>query len=204
MLSTKRLSRDQRKARTRELLLEAAGRVFARRGYHASSLDEIAEEAGFTKGAVYSNFHNKEDLFFELLDLRHAEQLRRAQEVIVAGRAPEEQVREAARDFSRFLRLERDWFLLFVEFWAYAVRDPRLRRRFAGRVKENRDAVARIIGEQAAAMGIALPLAPERLATAVVALWNGFAIAKLADPDAVTDDLLGFALASLFGGLARG
>ncbi|HZD71914.1 MAG TPA: helix-turn-helix domain-containing protein, partial [Actinomycetes bacterium] len=48
----------------------AARRVFARRGYHDASVEEVAEEAGFSKGAVYSNFTSKEDLFVTLLEQR--------------------------------------------------------------------------------------------------------------------------------------
>ena len=56
----RRLTRDERKAETRERLLAAAGRVFARRGYQAAAVDEVADEAGFSTGALYSNFDGKE------------------------------------------------------------------------------------------------------------------------------------------------
>jgi AcrR family transcriptional regulator len=63
-----RLTRAQRRQQTRARLLEAAGQVFARRGFHAATLDEVAEAAGYTKGAVYANFANKDGLFLALLD----------------------------------------------------------------------------------------------------------------------------------------
>ena len=63
----RRLTRDERKAETREALLDAASRVFARRGYHAAAVDEVAADAGFSTGALYSNFEGKEDLFLALL-----------------------------------------------------------------------------------------------------------------------------------------
>src|SRR5436305_3029120 len=64
------LTPERRRAMTREHLLEAAAIVFARNGYHGASLDEVAAAAGFTKGAVYSNFKSKEDLFLALIDHR--------------------------------------------------------------------------------------------------------------------------------------
>src|SRR2546430_12879072 len=64
---SKRLSRNERKAQTRAELIDAAARVFARRGYHGTTVDDVAEEAGFTKGAFYSNFESKEDVFVELV-----------------------------------------------------------------------------------------------------------------------------------------
>jgi AcrR family transcriptional regulator len=62
-----RLTREQSQAATREKLLEAARANFARHGYSATSIDRIADEAGFSKGAVYSNFRNKEDLFLAVM-----------------------------------------------------------------------------------------------------------------------------------------
>src|SRR5687767_15759101 len=67
MPSRKRLTREESKARTRADLLRAASRLFVRNGFVATSLADIAEEAGLTKGAVYSNFESKEDLFLALL-----------------------------------------------------------------------------------------------------------------------------------------
>ncbi len=62
------LTQERRRAQTRQYLLQAAAQVFAERGFHGASLDEVAAAAGFTKGAVYSNFKNKEDLFLALLE----------------------------------------------------------------------------------------------------------------------------------------
>src|SRR5207237_7478801 len=64
----KRLTRDEKKAQTRERLIDAASQVFARKGFAATSLDEVAETAGLTKGAVYSNFESKEDLVRSVLE----------------------------------------------------------------------------------------------------------------------------------------
>src|SRR5437763_2071325 len=72
-MKRKRKSQAERREATRELVLTAAARVFAERGFHATSLDAIAEEAGFSRGAVYYNFADKEELFLELLDRRCAE-----------------------------------------------------------------------------------------------------------------------------------
>src|SRR2546421_5848491 len=61
---------ERRRELTRNALVSSAGELFAERGFHAASLDEIAERAGFTRGAIYSNFENKEELFFAVLE-RH-------------------------------------------------------------------------------------------------------------------------------------
>ena len=76
-----RLSRQERKSQTRERLLDAAAQVFARRGFESASLDEVAAAAGYTKGAVYSNFASKTDLVIALIvrriEVQTAEHARR-------------------------------------------------------------------------------------------------------------------------------
>src|SRR3954471_24870815 len=122
-----RLSRDQRKAMTRELLLDAAATVFGRRGVHGASVEEIAAEAGFTTGAVYSNFSGKEDLFLALFERHTAEEVRKYDQLFASAQTLEEQARSGAYEWMRELQREPDYFPLFIEFWAHAVRDPELR-----------------------------------------------------------------------------
>ena len=80
-MKRKRMTQAERREETREQVLAAAARVFAARGFHATSLDAIAEEAGFSRGAVYYNFADKEELFLELLDRRCAERAQDLREV---------------------------------------------------------------------------------------------------------------------------
>src|SRR5947209_2500039 len=122
-----RPTRGQRRAETRERLLEAAARVFAQRGYHGASVEEIAERAGFSTGALYSNFEGKEDLFLALFDQHVAERITAMGQVINETDTPAGRAHGAADQWMAFLRENRDWFLLFIEFWAYAIRDPKLR-----------------------------------------------------------------------------
>jgi AcrR family transcriptional regulator len=114
-----RLSRAERKEMTRELLLDAAIEVFARKGYHGASLDDVAEAAGFTKGAVYSNFSRKSDLFRELLERetrRRNTALRTGIEAVPVALLP-----ALAREWlDRQSTEQRDWDILTVEFWLAA------------------------------------------------------------------------------------
>ena len=199
----RRRSRDERKAETRAALIDAAGRVFARRGYHAASVDEIAEDAGYSTGALYSNFEGKEDLFLALLQ-REIERHTAAVSAAVAERTSlDERARGGAEYWPDFLDREPELVLLFMEFWAYAVRNPEVRSRFAARYAEVRSALARIIGEGARELGVELARPPEHLATAIDALADGFALQKLADPESVPDELLADALAMLLEGAQR-
>jgi AcrR family transcriptional regulator len=125
--STARISRAERKAQTREGLLDAAMRLFCERGFHATSLDLVAAEAGYTKGAVYSNFASKEDLFFALYERRVEQEATRLREVL-KGSTPAE-VAEAVVARRRG-GTDDGWLAVFFEFWAHVLRNPALRERF--------------------------------------------------------------------------
>jgi AcrR family transcriptional regulator len=125
-----RMSRAQRKELTRELLLDAAIEVFAQKGYHGASLDDVADTAGFTKGAVYSNFTRKSDLFRALIEretARRTEALRSAVESV-----PLELLPDVAGEMMRDPDLDqRERNTLVAEFWLAAVREPSLREPLA-------------------------------------------------------------------------
>src|SRR5258708_11189245 len=114
--ATPRLTRDQKKAQTRLQLLEAAANVFARRGYHAATVDEVAEEAGFTVGALYSNFAGKQDLFLEMLEEHFDRQVAIYAEISSRGATLEEKARGAADHWMTFLETNPQFFPLFIEF----------------------------------------------------------------------------------------
>lgn len=194
--------REEQKALTRRRLLDSAEAVFARRGFHGASVDEIAREAGATSGALYSNFSGKEDLFLALFEERIATDVGDYADILAAGETLEEQARGAADHWMAILGERPDYFPLLIEFWAYAVREPRLRERFASRFASLRVASARLVTDGAAQLGISLPpeLA-ERLGALITALGNGLALEKLADPEAIPDSLHGDLLVLFFRGL---
>lgn len=198
MSATKRLTRDELKARTRTRLIASARTVFARRGYHRASLEEIGEEAGYSTGAVYSNFKGKEDLFLAVLEQHVADRVDAVQRAVADAPTPEARLRAAADDWMRFLAEDPDWYPLFIEFWAYAVRDPRLRAQMAERFAVILDANAALV--RAGAQELGIPLSDE-LARAgglfVTALADGLALIKGLDPEAVADEFLGDAVSAL-------
>jgi AcrR family transcriptional regulator len=184
--------RDEQKALTRRRLLDAAEAVFARNGFYGASVEEIAREAGATTGAVYSNFAGKEDLFLALFEERIATDFGDYSQIVAAGATLEEQARGAADHWMRILRERPDYFPLLIEFWAYAIRVPRLRERLADRFAALRLASARVVLEGAVQLGFPPNAeAGELLGTIINALGNGLALEKLLDPDAVPDALYG-------------
>jgi AcrR family transcriptional regulator len=196
-------TREQRKAETRERLLEAARRVFAARGYEGGAVDEIAQEAGFSSGAVYSNFDGKEDLFLELLTREMDAQTRALEEAVAQRTSVAERARGGAAEWMAFIEREPEIVMLFMEFWAYAIREPSMRPKVAARFAEVRAMLTRLIADSAREFGLELIIPAEQLAIAVDALADGIARQKLADPDAVPDDLLGSLVSLLVDAVTR-
>jgi AcrR family transcriptional regulator len=184
-----------RRAATRERLIDAAATVVARRGFHGATVDEIADKAGFSVGALYSNFDGKDAVFLAVFDAHlgwYGERLR------VAAASPDST--KVLAEWLDALMAEPEQLLIFIEFWAYAVRKPKLRRRFAARLAEIRTAMAEAIEERAAAGGGQLPLPAETLALLMLATGRGLALEKLADADTVDDataEAIGTVMAAL-------
>lgn len=192
-----RPTRDQTRAR----LLQAASEVFATRGYDRASLDDVAAAAGLTKGAVYSSFASKDDLFYALMRERIAERLALVSAAVDRQTTLQDTTRDAGAALTELIFSQSDWQLLFVEFWARAVRDPTLRQEFARQRRAARELIARFLEQHAAQLGIELPAPADQLAVAVLALSNGIAIEQLADPDTVNPSVFGTTLGLLLNGL---
>ena len=194
--------REEQRALTRARVLEAAVRVFARRGFHGASVQEIAREAGASTGAIYSNFAGKEDLYLAVFDEHVATQIREYTERFARGRDVDEQSRGGADHWMAQLREDPDFFPLYMEFWAHAIRDPQLRPRFAARFAAFRETFAQLIEQGAREVGLEPPPGfAERMGTVLNALGNGLAMEKLTDPDAVPDELLGDTISMIFNAL---
>jgi AcrR family transcriptional regulator len=195
----RRLSRAEKQEQTRADLIEAGARVFARRGFHPAGVEEIAEEAGYSHGAVYSNFDSKEDLFLAVYEQRVTKRVREVTGIIADTSVPLPQRGRAAGDqwMERFAG-DMEGFLLNLEFGVYAVRHPELRREYGARVAAMRVALARFLEQDEAAANVELPMPAEELALVVRALGLGLAFEKLADPEGVPDEVYGRFLELLF------
>jgi AcrR family transcriptional regulator len=138
-----KLSRDVQVERNRGLVLAAARRVFLARGYANASLDAIAEEAGFSKGVVYSQFDSKADMFLALLDARIAE--RAEQNELLAAQLDGKDLAEAVPELALSMRrAEPAWTHLVLEFRLHAARVPELSERYARLHERTIDALAQV------------------------------------------------------------
>jgi AcrR family transcriptional regulator len=204
-MTKQRLTRAEKSAQTRAELMASARRLFLRHGFHASSLEMVAEEAGFTIGAVYSRFGSKADLFLAILDERIDQLVAEVAQVAALDQPIPEQAELLAGRRMALLGREREWFPLVLEFWSHAARDERLRREFGACHERLVGAYSGLIEADYARLGLPLPLAPEVLARAVVAMGNGVALERLTDPARVPEGLLStMAVAFLRGVTADG
>lgn len=205
--SRRRLNRTESQARTRALLLDAAATVFARDGYGGASVSVIAETAGFSVGALYSNFASKEDLFLALFDEHLAGHLRDLDRI--AGDEPPGDGRNAA--FGRYLTEvadgHGDWGALELEFLRYALGRRDLKERLAERWARPRRAIARLIeadhpSPPASRGDSGTVPSSEAVATVILALFDGLVTQRRIKPDTVPEWLFADALGWLAAGLA--
>jgi AcrR family transcriptional regulator len=184
---------------TRRHLLDAAAIVFARNGFHGSTLDEVAATAGFTKGAVYSNFKSKEDLFLALFDYRIEQQFAIVSEVLGSGSHQAVEQRPRIREFFHSDMFWDDAFLvLWLEFVLYARRNPVARTKLAASIDRSRAQVQSLIEQEYSAIGGEAVYPTRELAEISLALINGLALDRLLDPASVTDQTLDTTLEFLY------
>jgi AcrR family transcriptional regulator len=182
-METTRETRVERKARTRAKLLAAARRVFLRRGFHAASLDEIAEEAGYTKGAVYSNFRGKDDLFLALVEEHYAQRALAHAELMFEDDDADETRSAIARNMLEAFEREPAWWTLVSDFATHASRDPELRERLRRLREKFIDAIAELVEKLGDRHGIAWTLPPREVARGTGALMRGMVTEWILEPD---------------------
>lgn len=190
--SAQRLSRKQRREETRRRLLDAGQRVFLRHGLRGSSVEEIAAEAGFTRGAFYSNFESKGQLFVELLQDRiYARYRSTLEELPEAAATPRGRLRWGAERVRAVQEGEsgRWLFRLWLECLTEATRDDDFRELAATFWRGNRARMAAQGRGEFDELGREPPLPTEQLATAMIALDIGLAVQHLVDPGEVPLDL---------------
>jgi AcrR family transcriptional regulator len=200
-MGTARLTRKESQARTRELLLDAAKRLFADQGLEGASIDDIAQEAGFTKGAFYANFDTKDALYLELLDEYFGDRLEEVEDALGHEGAPEDQARRAGLVFASHIGAESEWRRLYIEFCTHALRDERFRHELAIRLRGLRAQITKLYAKRAEDLPYPPPFPLEQITTMTGVMADGFALEKVLDPDGLPDDLSGTMLYVFFTGL---
>ena len=175
-----RLTRTEQRELTRQRLIEAAGRVFSRVGFEAAPIDVIAEEAGFSRGAFYSNFESKDELFVELIS-HHLDA-----EVDTLGRALEriksaDDLAPAIERRYRVLGEDSSWCLLTTEFQLYTMRGGAKADQFGEIYESYRTRVGELIATHFERLGIESNLTPYEFGVSQIALSHGLALQRAAN-----------------------
>jgi AcrR family transcriptional regulator len=205
----RRLSRAEAKARTRERLLDSAARIFAEKGFGGATLEEIAEAAGYSTGAMYANFGNKEQLFLEVVAVHRSRAAARRieqvtdifDEALASGADPFDALTGM---FVKAADRDRELAPLQAEFWLYAVRNPAARQVIADSLSGQVDELEPVVARALQRLGASPDAAPREVTVVLLALIQGLARRRRLDPAAVPGDLLAQALRWLFGGLLTG
>jgi AcrR family transcriptional regulator len=195
-----KLTRKERQENTRTCLMHSAAKIFARRGLQQASIDEVADDAGFTKGAFYANFKSKEELFLAMLDERFAERLSEIDKIATSEDAPAVQAQAAGAEFMEYVTADPEWQRLFFEFAAYAARNEDFREELVTRYRSMRDALAGAYRSRADELGAEPPIPVDQLALMTCAMANGVALERLLQPE-IPDELYGTMLMVFFTGL---
>ncbi|BCF88284.1 MULTISPECIES: TetR/AcrR family transcriptional regulator [Paraburkholderia] len=180
-MKRKRLTREQSKDQTRLRLLDAAQAIFMKKGFVAASVEDIAEAAGYTRGAFYSNFRSKPELFLELLRRDHESMQADLQNIFEENATREDMEASVLRYYSR-MPSENKCFLLWVEAKLLAARDVRFRVRFNAFMHEKLEQLTAYITEFSVRVGTPLPLPAETLALGLMGLCDGMQFFFTVDP----------------------
>jgi len=188
---------ERRRQRTREALLDAATTVFAQRGFHGASLDEIAETAGYTRGAIYKYFADKEQLLHDVCVRLNERAFAEFDEVpsVRLAIAEFDDPKEFIEHWRAFVERDAEFRIVMSEFLLHALRNPQQRERAREFARFNRDQISAYLRHLAAETGEELPLPIDDLAAIFGTTSDGFAQVQLIDPDAarlygLTIDLL--------------
>ena len=197
-----RLTRAQAKAQTRERLLDAAASLLARQGLAGTSVEQIAESAGYSVGALYSNFDSKDQLFLELLTTRVSDRIGSVAEILEAAAPGDDPLGELSRLLVTVADAEAEFVALQAEFWLYAVRNPDFMAAIAGQFREQVGVLERLVAAAMEQRRGPVPGVPVREVTIVVlSLFQGLVRQRLIDPASVPEDLFARSLHWLMTGL---
>ncbi len=183
------MTREQQRRQTRERLLGSALEVFEARGYVESSLEEIAERAGYTRKAVYSNFSGKGELLLEIVERRFQSHIDRIEALLDKAASTKGQTLDVGSMLADYLSQEQAWGKLFHEFCSVASRDEEIGSRFRACFRARKNALVHLVENEISSRGIELTVPAERLVMGVCALFAGLSLEKIIDPDEVDEAL---------------
>jgi AcrR family transcriptional regulator len=191
---------QERTGITRARLIQSAEKVFARDGFEAAKLEEIAKDAGYTRGAFYANFESKEDLFLALLEKEIATRIAVLEREMDKVRDPEAKLR-TMREFFMTKTLDRRWSLLSLEFKLFAVRHPEVKQRLAAMHRRFVGPRVGFLDDIMRTLGRELPASAHATGVSLAALGNSLTLEHMLDPTLMPEEDLRRIMSNFFDSL---
>lgn len=191
------------RAEVRRRVLDAAERVFAERGYAEARLADIAHAAGFTKGAVYSNFASKHELYAELITRQVSSNLAASLAEVIARGSPRTIAEDTADVLAECILTETALLRLIIEFAARAEHDEEIRAAYVAMIRKHRDQLAGVLAEATAHLGLELTVPAEQVTMLIMGLRHGLGVLYAADPGGTSAQLVRDTIAAALRDLLR-
>jgi len=188
-MSRKRLSRDDSREQTTQRLLDAAQKVIAKKGLEAASVENIAAAAGYTRGAFYSNFSSKDDLFIELLRREHQQATDELNALRADRSLPVDDLQRAAIDIYAQIYRDNDSCMNWTEARMLAARDARFRAKLNALMTQKRALIADFIRYFYERVGAPPPLPPEQVAMGFMSMAEGVKLYMMSSPAEMTNPI---------------
>ncbi len=193
----RRLTQEERKKETRQLLLESAVETFAQSGFHGASVDKIAENAGFSKGAFYAHFHSKEELFLAILEQQMQLHVNNVRQVIDQQQSLSHFIETMNEYFVSVRQENRTWSMLTMEFLLYAMREESVRHKWSNMITQAVEQISKAIEKLMSKEKHTSTLSATEMAWTILSLENGLAIFYYISEDRVPLHLYGKALQNM-------
>ncbi|WP_405083099.1 TetR/AcrR family transcriptional regulator [Paenibacillus chitinolyticus] len=197
-MARRRLTQEERKKETRQLLLESAVETFAQLGFHGASVDKIAEFAGFSKGAVYAHFQSKEELFLAILEQQMQLHVYKIKQVIEQQHSLSQFIETMDSYFDSARQESKRWSILNMEFLLYAMREESARVKWSDMISQTINQISQSIGNLLATEKHGSTLSADEMAWTLLSLENGMAVFYSISEDRVPLNLYGKALQNIF------
>src|SRR6202163_3851268 len=176
----------ERTETTRRKLLAAAERIFARDGFEAARLEDIAAGAGYTRGAFYANFGGKEEIFFALLEQWVRQRIDSVTAVLRKQKSPHQKLAALRKHYAAIAK-DRRLVLISLEFKLFALRHPEAHSRLRDRHRRIRASWGKLLAELQQSLGGTLPIKGPAASTCLAALAHGLLLEHLVDPKTLSD-----------------
>jgi AcrR family transcriptional regulator len=196
----RRRTQAERRDETRRALLASADRAFSRDGFHAVSVDAIAEDAGYSKGAVYARFGGKDDMFLAVLEARFDRRMALSGLDTAEGGRRQERMEALARAHRRVISEDPAWTVAWVEFAAHATRDRDLSRRLRALNTSLRERAERRLSQ----LGFVDEADASYAATVALVYGSGVSIERMLDPDGPPEEHLARIARALAADIGKG